>query len=505
MPQNSQRVLTLALFFLLAGLLAIVAQSLEPVPAAHAATTWTVQSTADGAATPANCPGVNCRLRDAIAAAGFGDTINFSLTLPATILLTSGEITLTNLTLSGPGANLTISGNNATRIFDTEGDVTIAGLTIRNGNASADNGGAIFNNGNLTLANTTVLSNTGTTGGAIFNSIGTLTLTNTFILSNTATTYGAIFSYGTLVISNTTLTANSASGASSTIGNGGTMTILNSAIYSNTSVNGPAIYSLYVSTVSTIVSSSIHHNTGGAINTNGALTIISSTITSNVIPAAFGGGAGIFSNYPLTVTDSTISNNTVGSNGSGSGILAGPEVTMTLNNVTISNNKIISATGSGGGIYFGGHVANLNNVTITGNSAGDGGGVYVGASSSFNFKNTILARNTAMSGPDCTGTVNSQDYNLIGNSTACTIGGTTTHNQSGDPKLTPLAWLGGPTQTHGLLAGSPALDQIPNGTNGCGTTYTTDQRGSARPQNGSCDIGAFEGIASDLNLPLILK
>src|SRR6266550_2142551 len=69
----------------------------------QAATTITVTSLGDGAANAANCPGVNCRLRDAIAKAASGDTITFSVT--GTITLTSGELVINkNLTINGPGA-----------------------------------------------------------------------------------------------------------------------------------------------------------------------------------------------------------------------------------------------------------------------------------------------------------------------------------------------------------------------------------------------------------------
>ena len=66
-----------------------------------------------------------------------------------------------------------------------------------------------------------------------------------------------------------------------------------------------------------------------------------------------------------------------------------------------------------------------------------------------------------------------------------------------DPLSSPLANNGGPTWTHALLPGSLAIDDIPYETNGCGTDYTTDQRGADRA-NGSghggdrCDIGAYE-------------
>jgi hypothetical protein len=55
-----------------------------------------------------------------------------------------------------------------------------------------------------------------------------------------------------------------------------------------------------------------------------------------------------------------------------------------------------------------------------------------------------------------------------------------------------LANNGGPTQTYALLPGSPAIDQIPPGINGCGTSVSTDQRGVSRPQGSGCDIGAYE-------------
>jgi hypothetical protein len=57
----------------------------------------------------------------------------------------------------------------------------------------------------------------------------------------------------------------------------------------------------------------------------------------------------------------------------------------------------------------------------------------------------------------------------------------------GDAGLGPLADNGGPTWTHALLAGSPALDAADDS-----VCPSTDQRGVARPQGSNCDIGAFE-------------
>src|SRR5689334_258409 len=118
------------------------------------------------------------------------------------------------MTINGPGAgNLTISGGNTSRIFETNANttITISGLTITNGNGQpsvpntgfGNQGGDIFNAGTLLLKNDVVSFGTvkGTAatvlglGGGIFNQGGTtgqpagiLTLDNTIVQNNTATT-----------------------------------------------------------------------------------------------------------------------------------------------------------------------------------------------------------------------------------------------------------------------------------------------------------------------------
>ena len=115
-------------------------------------------------------------LRGEIAAAGSGDTINFDPSLAGqTITLTSGELAITqSLDIEGLGSNqLTISGNNASRVFNiTAGaTVTIAGMTMTNGLANgsspvlASTGGAVLNFGNLILSSD-VLSNNQAIGDA---------------------------------------------------------------------------------------------------------------------------------------------------------------------------------------------------------------------------------------------------------------------------------------------------------------------------------------------------
>jgi hypothetical protein len=54
--------------------------------------------------------------------------------------------------------------------------------------------------------------------------------------------------------------------------------------------------------------------------------------------------------------------------------------------------------------------------------------------------------------------------------------------------LGPLADNGGLTETHALLPGSVAINQIPE----AACEVDTDQRGVTRPQGPACDVGAFE-------------
>src|SRR6266496_3087820 len=142
-------------------------------------------------------------LRQALVDASDGDTIDFSVTTPATITLTSGELLVDkNVTISGPGANvLAVNANAASRVFHIAPGktVNISGLTITNGNPPAnppDNYGAgIYNDhATLTVSNCTISGNsTGDSGygGGIYNDgfIGsaTLTINNSTLSDNSAT------------------------------------------------------------------------------------------------------------------------------------------------------------------------------------------------------------------------------------------------------------------------------------------------------------------------------
>jgi hypothetical protein len=269
---------------------------------------------------------------------------------------------------------------------------------------------------------------------------------------------------------------------------------------------------------------------GGSIATTENLVIADSVITGNTTTSSTSGigGGGIFSApgsvapNSLTIRDSTISHNVATGYqfAQGGGIHSGGG-SATITGSTISHN---SATGylsaHGGGIF--GDSLTVRHSTITRNGVstsiplfgmGGGGGLNsVGAI----LEHTIVAGNflvgslSFLSGPDIRGSA-AAHFSLIGDSSGATIannGG----NQIGtaampiDPVLGPLADNGGPTMTHALLAGSPAIDAgDPAAVAGVGTVPQFDQRGDPYTRvfdgNGAggarIDIGAFELIPDD--------
>jgi hypothetical protein len=395
-------------------------------------------------------------LRNAISMAVSGDTIDFSLTYPATITLTSGTLTIgTSLSISGPGAsNLAISGNNAVAVVQVNSGITvgISGVTIENGKASF--GGGIINAGTLTLTNSNVSTNsTSYLGGGIYNNYGTLTLNNSTVSKNTTYSYGGgIYnSSGTVTLTDSTVSANSSS-----------------------------------------------FDGGGILNNHGSLTLTNSTISGNSGPY----GAGIFNinQGALTITSSTVSGNSESIDGAG--IYNYDYGTLTLINSTVWGN---SSGYSGGGIFnFAGATLTVTNSTVSGNSAPYGGGIS-------NYNATMILKSTLMvngGGGNCSlsgGVATSDGYNLSNDgSCSSVLNSVTDQNNNTSTGLDPngLQENGGPTKTMALLSTSAAVDAIPEAD--CtlaapdeATTVSVDQRGVTRPQGSACDIGAFELVESD--------
>ncbi|HEV7894110.1 MAG TPA: choice-of-anchor Q domain-containing protein [Pyrinomonadaceae bacterium] len=185
-------------------------------------------------------------LRQAIASASGDGIINFAPGVTGTITLTSGPLLVgRDVSIIGPGADvLTISGNNADRVFDinTGKIVRLTDLSVANGRRTGSNdmGGGILNDGMLTLVRCTVSNNHNITngkGGGIANN-ATLVILDSAIANNNAAEGGGIYSPGTLIINNSTISGNNApntgGGIKST--NGSPAVITSSTIAFNTSL-----------------------------------------------------------------------------------------------------------------------------------------------------------------------------------------------------------------------------------------------------------------------------
>ena len=229
---------------------------------------------------------------------------------------------------------------------------------------------------------------------------------------------------------------------------------------------------------------------GGAIgNEWGSVAVSNSTFSSNTASTGAGGAiinynpSDAFSNS-LSVVGSTISGNAAGNGG---GIANGGPDTLSLTNDTITGNSV---TGTGGGLYNNG-TATLTNCTVSGNTGTDGsGGIYLSGTATLN--NTIVAGKTDSSSAPSdiggAGTVSGSN-NLIGTGGSGGLSNGVDGNLVGaaNPGLAPLGNYGGPTETMAILPGSAAI--------GAGTAengITTDQRGEPRPTSGAADIGAFD-------------
>ncbi len=420
-------------------------------------------------------------LREAIAGANAkpGRTITFDPTVFAaaqTITLSLGQLELTDstgtTTITGPPAGVTISGDNDSRVFQVNANVTasISGIKMTGGTTTGNGGGLYSDGGKITLTNCTVSGNSANIGGGVLI-FGTAKLTNCTISGNSANIGGGLY-----------------------INNGATATLSNCTISNNTASLGGGLNNHGTATLSRC---SISNNTGatsggGLYIENGATaTLTNCTVSGNA--ANYGGG--LNNHGTTTLSSCTFSNDTASVSGGGVQSVGG---TLTLTNCTVSGN---SAGNNGGGLYIKNATATLTDCTLSGNMAsGEGGGLYnavgnTSTPSTVAFGNTIAAGNASGTlGPDAFGTFVSEGHNLIGETDGSSgwVGSDLTGTIASplNPMLAPLGNFGGPTQTTALLPGSPAIDAGSNSLVLSGDT--TDQRGLSRIVNKTVNIGAFE-------------
>ena len=550
---------------------------IQPGSPSASSATFAVTSTADLPDTDVNdnvCHASNslCTLRAAIQQANFttgADTI----TLPAGVFLltrvgtnedgaVNGDLDIIeSLTITGAGsassivdANGSVTGERAFQILSSAANVTISGLTIRNGKTAGvfGEGGGLYWDGNgshLTLTNVVIENSSSYYGGGVYLNYSSLAdvvdLGHVTIHANSSTAAGAglaaaLGDLGTLSLHDSQVDSNTAyegggvyfQGISGTV-DGLTASITNSAIFGNSASlsagfenrGGMAAFPV------TIQNSRIYQNHasiyGGGIGNFGALTINNTTIDSNTATSSAtptttrGGGIYDYEGGILTINQSTLSRNTSASGGGlFSEYFSHNNSLVTLTNSTVSSN---SASQDGAGIYADGGQIQLFNATLAANQvlvpAGDshlglGGALYVVSRVGFTFQNTLIADNShrygtaAASSDDCFGTINSLGYNLVEQTFDCAIIGSMLGVITGqDPRLEPLLNSIGVTQVQAPLTGSPAIDagQTPACTDVNSAAITVDQRGVERPLGGRCDIGAVEYLPVEQFVPVIKK
>ncbi len=229
-------------------------------------------------------------LRQVLTNAANGNRITFSLS--GTITLTNGPLNITNsVNILGPGPGaLTVSGNNASGVFNVTGtNVTISGLTIADGQSTLNGAGinavgspgSVLTVGGCVLTNNTAALN----GGGIFNGPGvTMTVSNCIISGNSAESGGG----GGIYSTNATLTVVASTLNNNSGGVGG-------GIMNDGQNNGNATLTVNVSTIS---GNSAYEGGGGILNWgqsgSATLTINASTLSGN--SAGGSGGGGIFNN-----------------------------------------------------------------------------------------------------------------------------------------------------------------------------------------------------------------
>lgn len=384
----------------------------------------------------ASIPVTNCNddgagsLRDAVAHAVSGDTVDLGGLSCSTITLTSGAIEIPQDDLAvkyiGSGTHPTIDGGGLQRVFHHTGAGTleIDGLTVTHGKYAGDPalGGCIFSNGDVYLLGTTVNAcqargtggtTQGAKGGGVFAQ-GMIRTLESRITGNVASTTqsavlawgGGLFSGTGLAVSDSVISGNQTSPYEPGLGTGGGALAIGDSV-----VSGSAVYGNQA-------------DTGGGLALFGnSAQVVDSTISTN----NSGSSALLFDAGTSTLSNSTVAFNTAGAFTAG----VASSYALALYSSIVADNRM----------FGGGATQDLNAATVLGS------------------------------------------HNLIVSSTNVPPG-----SLNDDPALLPLAANGGFAPTHALSPQSPAIDQ------GDAQGLTTDQRGTgyARVVGLAADIGAFE-------------
>lgn len=277
-----------------------------------------------------------------------------------------------DMTITGQSRDSTIiNGTYSAQIFQIQNGVkvTIANLTLANGNAT--NGGAICNYGNVTVENSNFTGNNATYGGAILN-LGNLTVTDSYFSANNATSGGAISNSGTLSIKNTKFNSNTAGNMGGAIYNAGDLTVSDGDFTDNRAISGGAIYN--------------YADSGFSANLN----VKNCTFTGNkavgTASEAFGGA--IFNLGALIIDNSAFNSNSA---------INGASI-YNKNNSILNNITFISNTASSSAIYNYYGTMTVNNSNFTRNNAVEDGGAINNYYGTLKVNNSIFTENSVTGG-----------------------------------------------------------------------------------------------------------
>jgi hypothetical protein len=213
-------------------------------------------------------------LREVISTAADGSLITFQAGLSGTILLTTGELTISqdDLVIDGSGATIRIDGQNASRILNHTGAGTleVIGLTLQNGSATG-NGGAIDSAGSVIVQNS-----------AIFN-------------SNATVLGGGVSSAGNTVVENSIVSGNTSGSVGGGVRGQDNSVVINSIISGNsTFFGGGGVYTDNLTTdiTNSLISGNSANFGAGGIDGGGDVTVTNSTIVANIGGSA--GGIAVF-------------------------------------------------------------------------------------------------------------------------------------------------------------------------------------------------------------------
>ena len=383
------------------------------------------------------------------------------------------------------------------------GEAEIVGCNFDKNETGLD-GGGINNEDIAEVRGSTFTNNVSTRGGGLTNKTGDAEISDSSFMDNTASNYGgALFNFGTvpgsskLDVQNCEIKNNTADYGGGIASSEGDTSVAESTLSGNkANRDGGGIYNDGMMTIELCTLAGNEASTlGGGIHNVAEIRVEDSTFEGNMA-SADGGGLNTYSK--ATVTGSTFAGNT-GFRGGGLASVGGE--TMLLND-TFSANQAVD---SGGGIFnmgafigdtSTGGAMQASHITVTLNNAPAGGGIAT-SGGLLEIKNAIVAKNAA--GSDCSTT--SVDLSSLAENLD-SDGSCPGFTLKDDPLLDVLANYGGPTDTHALKTGSPAIDAAPDCTTVGGVAVAFDQRGHARPGGTICDLGAYEDEAG---LPKLAK